>query len=67
MDQEKIDRINVLYHKAKKEGLTAKELAEQKDLRQEYLQAIRRNLRASLDKVKIQNPDGSIRDLKSNS
>lgn len=63
MNQEKINRINVLYRKSKNEGLTEKEKAEQKQLRQEYIMAIRRNLRGTLNKVSILNPDGSITDL----
>ncbi len=63
MNQEKINRINVLYRKSKNEGLTEKEKAEQKQLRQEYIMAIRRNLRGTLNNVSILNPDGSITDL----
>lgn len=63
MNQEKINRINVLYRKSKNEGLTEKEKAEQKQLRQEYIMAIRRNLRGTLNNVSILNPDGSIIDL----
>ncbi len=63
MNQEKINRINVLYRKSKNEGLTEKEKAEQKQLRQEYIMAIRRNLRGTLNNVSILNPDGSVTDL----
>ena len=35
--QEKIDRINALYHKSKAEGLTDEEKAEQAKLRVEYV------------------------------
>ena len=63
MNQEKINRINVLYRKSKNEGLTEEEKAEQKQLRQEYIMAIRRNLRGTLNNVSILNPDGSITDL----
>jgi uncharacterized protein YnzC (UPF0291/DUF896 family) len=64
MDNQKIARINELYHKSKREGLTEEERAEQKKLRQEYLDAIRNNMRATLDNVSIQNPDGTITPLK---
>lgn len=64
MTEEKIARINELYHKSKAEGLTEEEKAEQQELRQEYLTAIRNNMRATLDNVSIKNPDGSITDLK---
>ncbi len=53
MDQKKILRINELAKKSKEEGLTDAELAEQKALREEYLQAIRKNFRATLDSIEI--------------
>ena len=43
--QEKIDRINALYHKSKAEGLTDEEKAEQAKLRAEYVASVRNNLR----------------------
>lgn len=52
MDQIKIMRINELAKKAKEEGLSAEESAEQQSLRQEYLAAVRANLRHSLDQLK---------------
>ena len=58
MDQNKINRINELYHKSKKEGLTEEELTEQKALRTEYRMSIINNLSSSLNQV-IQNPDSS--------
>ena len=64
MTEEKIARINELYHKSKAEGLTEEEKAEQQQLRQEYLAAIRNNMRATLDNVSVKNPDGSITELK---
>ncbi|MBR5808968.1 MAG: DUF896 domain-containing protein [Clostridia bacterium] len=53
MDQNKILRINELAKKAKDAGLTDAELAEQKALREEYLAAIRKNFRATLDSIEI--------------
>lgn len=53
MEQKKILRINELAKKAKEEGLSEAEKQEQKELREEYLSAIRKNLRATLDNVKI--------------
>ena len=50
-----IDRINELYHKSKSVGLTKAEEAEQKKLR--------KNLRGSLNRIDIQNKDGSIENL----
>jgi uncharacterized protein YnzC (UPF0291/DUF896 family) len=61
--EEKIARINALYHKSKQEGLTDEEKAEQAKLRHEYILAIRNNLRGTLNMISIQNPDGSITDL----
>lgn len=63
MDEKKIQRINELYRKSKAEGLTEKEKKEQKLLRQEYLEAIRRNLRSELNNINIQEKDGTIVNL----
>lgn len=63
MTEEKIGRINELYHKSKAEGLTEEEKAEQAKLRYEYIQAVRANLRGTLDQISIRNPDGSITEL----
>ena len=59
-----IERINELARKSKAEGLTEAEAAEQKELRQAYITAFKNNLRGTLDTLKIQNPDGSIIDVK---
>lgn len=53
MDQKKILRINELAKKSKEQGLTEQEAAEQKALREEYLSAIRKNFRATLDSIEI--------------
>ena len=63
MTEEKIRRINELYHKSKAEGLTEEEKEEQAKLRYEYIQAVRANLRGTLDSISIKNPDGSITEL----
>ncbi len=63
MNQEKIDRINTLYHKSQSVGLTEAEKEEQAALRKEYIEAIRRNLRGTLNNISIKEPDGSITDL----
>ncbi len=63
MTEEKIMRINALARKSKAEGLTDEEKAEQKQLREEYIASIRRNLRAQLDNIDVVEPDGSIRNL----
>lgn len=49
--EEIINRINALYKKSKEEGLTEQEKNEQKELREKYLQNVRRNFRAQLDMV----------------
>ena len=58
-----IDRINELARKSKAEGLTEEEKAEQAKLRQEYIAAVRLNLRTQLDNINIQEKDGSITNL----
>lgn len=63
MNQEKIDRINELYRKSKAEGLTEEEKKEQDLLRKEFLANVRNNLKAQLNNIDIQNPDGTIENL----
>ncbi|MDE6874201.1 MAG: DUF896 domain-containing protein [Lachnospiraceae bacterium] len=63
MNEEKIKRINALYHKSQNGGLTQEEKEEQKLLRQEYLAAIRADLRSTLNNISIVEPDGSITSL----
>ena len=53
MDQYKIDRINELAHIAKERELTEDELAERAMLREEFLGAIRTNLKAQLDNIEF--------------
>ena len=60
MDAAKIARINELYHKSKAEGLTEAEKAEQYELRQQYIFAVRNNLRSTLNNIDIKEKDGSI-------
>ena len=45
MDKQKIDRINELGRLSKERELTEKEKAEQKSLREEYLNYVRQTLR----------------------
>ena len=56
---EKIKRINELYHKSKAEGLTEEEKAEQAALRADYVANIRANLKGNLNSITIQYEDGS--------
>lgn len=60
---ERIARINELYHKSKAEGLTEAEKEEQARLRKEYVENVRGNLRAQLNNITIVEQDGSKVDL----
>lgn len=60
---ERIARINALYHKSQKEGLTQEEKQEQARLRQEYVASIRANLKGQLDSITIVNQDGTKENL----
>lgn len=64
---ERIKRINELYHKSQKEGLTEAEKEEQAALRKEYVASVRANLQVQLDHVSIKRPDGTIEKLKKKS
>ena len=57
--EEKIKRINELYHKSKSEGLNEEEKAEQAQLRADYVANVRANLRGNLNSITIQYEDGS--------
>ncbi|MGO5029817.1 DUF896 domain-containing protein [Candidatus Agathobaculum pullicola] len=59
MTDEKIARINALAKKAKAEGLTEEEKAEQQALRAEYVASFRQSLKAQLDNTVVLNPDGT--------
>ena len=53
MEKAKIDRINELANKSKREGLTDAEKEEQRLLRQEFLAEIRADLKASLESIEF--------------
>ncbi len=61
--EEKIKRINELYHKSQKEGLNEQEKEEQKKLRQEYVASVRANLRGQLNQIDMVEKDGSVVNL----
>lgn len=63
MDEKKIERINELYRKSKAEGLTEAERTEQALLRQEFVASVKNNLKAQLDNIDVQNPDGTVYNL----
>lgn len=60
---ERIARINELYHKSQGQGLTEAEKEEQARLRREYVDSVRNNLKSQLDNIVIEKPDGSVVDL----
>lgn len=64
VEQKKLDRINFLAKKAKTEGLTEAERAEQAQLRDEYRAGFMRNLRAQLDNTYIMDADGNKKKLR---
>ena len=61
---ETIKRINELYHKSQKEGLTEEEKEVQKALRQKYVESVKNNLRGQLENMSIERPDGTIEKVK---
>ena len=61
---ETIKRINELYHKSQKEGLTEEEKEEHKALRQKYVESVKNNLRGQLENMSIERPDGTIEKVK---
>lgn len=61
--EEKVKRINELYHKSQAEGLTTEEKKEQAELRSEYIANVRANLRGQLNNISIQNEDGTVTNL----
>ncbi|MFC7372271.1 DUF896 domain-containing protein [Fictibacillus iocasae] len=54
----KIDRINALANKAKKDGLTIEESNEQKALRKEYIQTFRKSFVTDLQSITFVDPNG---------
>lgn len=62
-----VERINELAKKAKTEGLTEEEKAEQAKLRREYIDSVVGNLRAQLDNTYIKKETGEIVSLAAHS
>lgn len=60
---EKIKRINELYHKSKGEGLTDAEKEEQALLRREYIDSIKNSMKAQLNNIDILEKDGTKTNL----
>ncbi|MFD1360459.1 DUF896 domain-containing protein [Lentibacillus salinarum] len=69
ISNEKLNRINQLAHKSKKEGLTEEEKAEQQELREEYLQNVRKSFKNQFKSMTVRDPAGNdvtpqkVRDL----
>lgn len=63
MISERIARINELARKAKTEGLSEQEKAEQKKLREEYIAEYRQSLISQLENTYIVDQDGNKRKL----
>lgn len=59
LSQSKMTRINELARKKKAEGLTELEIAEQKLLREEYLEAFRGGMRHHIEGMKVIDPEGT--------
>ena len=57
MTEEKIKRINELAKKSKNQALSREELKEQKELREEYINSVKSNLRAQLENIKFKDED----------
>ncbi|HLR63057.1 MAG TPA: DUF896 domain-containing protein [Lentibacillus sp.] len=69
ISEEKLNRINQLAKKSKEEGLTVKEQTEQKELREEYLQNVRKSFKNQFKSMTVKDPEGrdvtpkKVRDL----
>lgn len=55
----RVQRINELARKKRLEGLTDAELAEQQQLRVEYLRDFRDGMEKMLENIVVEQPDGS--------
>ena len=63
--QADIDRINELYKKSQSEaGLTDAEREEQAQLRKDYIAAIRRNLRGTIENIDLVDENGNVTSVK---
>lgn len=64
MAEMNLKRINELTAISRERELTAEEQAERQQLRQEYLEAFRAQMRQSLDNTVVEYPDGSRKPLR---
>ncbi len=60
---EKIARINELYHKSKAEGLNEVEKEEQQILRRAYIDSVKGALKGQLNNIDIEKEDGTVENL----
>lgn len=67
MAEVNIARINELARKKKNEGLTDAEAQELHELRQAYIEAFRRSMRAQLDSIVVVEENGEKHPLKKRS
>jgi len=63
MEHEKIERISELTRISRERELTPEEQAERAELRKEYLDGFRENMRQVLEGIRLQRPDGTIEPL----
>lgn len=63
MEKHQIDRINELARKKKTVWLTLEEVDEHEGLRKQYIKEVREMLAAQLDRVYIQQEDGTHKKL----
>jgi Uncharacterized protein conserved in bacteria len=59
MEKANIERINALAALAKQRPLTEEEAQERHNLRQAYLEAFRKQMRAQIENTVVEYPDGS--------
>lgn len=64
---ERIKRINELYHLSKERELSQNEKEEQATLRKEYIASVKQSLQVQLDNIDIVEKDGSITKLEKKS
>ncbi|HRX13704.1 MAG TPA: DUF896 domain-containing protein [Eubacteriales bacterium] len=53
------ERINFLAKKSREQGLTEEEKAEQELLRKEYVEAVKRNMKAQLENIVLVDDNGN--------
>lgn len=59
LTKEKLNRINTLAKKAKTDGLTEEEKKEQKALREEYLNNVRKSFKNQMKTMTVVDPEGN--------